>query len=99
MKKRKTGARQELLTSSSLASQDGGGTWHEELTYSEKVKIHLARALIMNPEVMVLQRPLHHYDNAMAQKVLQAMALKRRAVESKSNSNRDAVKLSRFWRK
>jgi ABC-type uncharacterized transport system fused permease/ATPase subunit len=33
-------------------------TWHESLTYSEKVKIHLARALIMNPEVLVLQRPL-----------------------------------------
>ncbi|CAK9019444.1 Multidrug resistance protein pgp-1 (P-glycoprotein A) (P-glycoprotein-related protein 1) [Durusdinium trenchii] len=39
--------------------QENGGNWHDELTYSEKVKIHLARALIMNPEVMVLQRPLY----------------------------------------
>eukprot|EP00913_Durusdinium_trenchii_P029996 g28109.t1 len=52
--------------------QENGGNWHDELTYSEKVKIHLARALIMNPEVMVLQRPLHHYDTAMAETVLKA---------------------------
>ena len=35
-----------------------GGAWQDSLTYSEKVKLHLARALIMNPEVLVLQRPL-----------------------------------------
>ena len=35
-----------------------GSAWQESLTYSEKVKLHLARALIMNPEVLVLQRPL-----------------------------------------
>lgn len=48
-------------------------TWHESLTYSEKVKIHLARALIMNPEVLVLQRPLHHYDDLNAGKVLEVL--------------------------
>ncbi|CAK9021666.1 unnamed protein product [Durusdinium trenchii] len=53
--------------------QENGGNWHDELTYSEKVKIHLARALIMNPEVMVLQRPLHHYDTAMAETVLKVL--------------------------
>lgn len=36
--------------------------WQDKLSYTEKVKLHLARALIMNPEVMVLQRPLHHFD-------------------------------------
>eukprot|EP00928_Gymnodinium_smaydae_P006106 TRINITY_DN12127_c0_g2_i4.p1 TRINITY_DN12127_c0_g2~~TRINITY_DN12127_c0_g2_i4.p1 ORF type:complete len:235 (-),score=26.38 TRINITY_DN12127_c0_g2_i4:24-728(-) len=36
--------------------------WHERLTYTEKVMMHLARAFIMNPEVMVLQRPLHHFN-------------------------------------
>lgn len=38
------------------------GSWLDGLTYTEKVKLHLSRALIMNPEVIVLQRPLHHYD-------------------------------------
>jgi ABC-type multidrug transport system fused ATPase/permease subunit len=38
------------------------GHWRLELTYTEKVKLHLARALLMNPEVMVLQRPLHHFS-------------------------------------
>eukprot|EP00747_Dinoflagellata_sp_TGD_P010577 gnl/TRDRNA2_/TRDRNA2_119947_c2_seq1.p1 gnl/TRDRNA2_/TRDRNA2_119947_c2~~gnl/TRDRNA2_/TRDRNA2_119947_c2_seq1.p1 ORF type:complete len:501 (+),score=77.65 gnl/TRDRNA2_/TRDRNA2_119947_c2_seq1:3-1505(+) len=47
--------------------------WQEELTYTEKVKLHLARALIMNPEVAVLQRPLHHYDRDTGAKVLQAI--------------------------
>ena len=43
-------------------SQPANSGWMEGLTYTEKVKMCLARALIMNPEVMVLQRPLHHYD-------------------------------------
>ncbi|CAE6921301.1 lolD [Symbiodinium natans] len=47
-----------------------GSAWQESLTYSEKVKLHLARALIMNPEVLVLQRPLHHYDKKTGELVL-----------------------------
>lgn len=38
--------------------------WLDVLTYGERVKIHLARAFIMNPEVLVLQRPLHSGDIA-----------------------------------
>lgn len=45
-------------------------SWQEQLTYTEKVKLHLARALIMNPEVLVLQRPLHHYEATTAKEVL-----------------------------
>eukprot|EP00434_Breviolum_minutum_P000523 symbB.v1.2.000450.t1/scaffold32.1/size405148/23 len=45
-------------------------SWLENLTYTEKVKLHLARALLMNPEVLVLQRPLHHYDANTAKMVL-----------------------------
>jgi len=37
--------------------------WIEVVRYSEKAKLHLARALIMNPEVMVLQRPLLHFND------------------------------------
>jgi len=36
--------------------------WQEHIPYTEKAKIHLARAFIMNPEVMVLQRPLSHFN-------------------------------------
>ncbi|CAE7530256.1 ABCB10, partial [Symbiodinium natans] len=43
-------------------SESSGDSWMGSITYTEKVKLHLARAFIMNPEVMVLQRPLHHYD-------------------------------------
>jgi len=36
--------------------------WVDTLSYSETAKLHLARALLMNPEVMVLQRPLLHFN-------------------------------------
>lgn len=49
--------------------------WLTQLTYTERVKIHLARALIMNPEVLVLQRPLHHYDTATRMAVLDVLKL------------------------
>eukprot|EP00747_Dinoflagellata_sp_TGD_P084854 gnl/TRDRNA2_/TRDRNA2_162675_c4_seq1.p1 gnl/TRDRNA2_/TRDRNA2_162675_c4~~gnl/TRDRNA2_/TRDRNA2_162675_c4_seq1.p1 ORF type:complete len:156 (-),score=12.73 gnl/TRDRNA2_/TRDRNA2_162675_c4_seq1:98-505(-) len=44
-----------------LASE--GQDWQDTLSYGEKAKLNLARALIMNPEVLVLQRPLSHYDS------------------------------------
>merc|ERR1712224_1050995 len=31
-------------------------------SYTEKAKLHLARAFLMNPEVMVLERPLMHFN-------------------------------------
>lgn len=36
--------------------------WQETLSSTEVSKIHLARALIMNPEVLVMHRPLMNYD-------------------------------------
>merc|ERR1711924_581334 len=39
-------------------------------TYTERVKIHLARAFIMNPEVMALQRPLYHFAKNTAEEML-----------------------------
>jgi len=44
------------------------------LSSSEIAKIHLARALVMCPEVLIMQRPLSHHDNeALAQCVLDAI--------------------------
>jgi len=34
------------------------------------VKLHLARALIMNPELMVMHRPLYHFDEDIGRKIL-----------------------------
>jgi len=55
--------------SGSAASQMGQETekegvvpWQEKLSATEKNKIHLARALIVNPEVLVLHRPITSYD-------------------------------------
>lgn len=45
-------------------------SWQEKLSSTEKAKMHLARALIMNPEVMVLHRPLFHYDPPVAEVIM-----------------------------
>uniref|UniRef100_A0A7S2KED4 ABC transporter domain-containing protein n=1 Tax=Zooxanthella nutricula TaxID=1333877 RepID=A0A7S2KED4_9DINO len=44
-------------------------SWQERLSFTEQVKLCLARALLMNPEVLVLHRPFHNYD-APAQKLV-----------------------------
>mmetsp|Transcript_106131 Transcript_106131/g.274504 ORF Transcript_106131/g.274504 Transcript_106131/m.274504 type:complete len:290 (+) Transcript_106131:3-872(+) len=44
--------------------------WLSSLTHGEKAKVNLARALIMNPEVLLLQRPLCHFDNEQFNEVL-----------------------------
>merc|ERR1719277_787326 len=49
--------------------------WFDKLNYTEKVKIHLARAFIMNPEILVMHRPLYHFDEAFGRRM---MALIRR---------------------
>lgn len=66
----------QLYADTASAKEDAEAaenSWLENLTYTEKVKLHLARALLMNPEVLVLQRPLHHYDANTAKMVLQLL--------------------------
>lgn len=58
-------------------AQDAG--WQDALTYTEIVKVHVARAFIMNAEVMVLQRPLHHFEATAAELILSM--LKRHVLE------------------
>jgi ABC-type multidrug transport system ATPase subunit len=44
--------------------RDGDGqAWRATLTYTDQVTVHLVRALIMNPEVMVIHRPMSHFDH------------------------------------
>jgi len=47
--------------------------WQRRPMYSEKAKIHLARAFIMNPEVMIMHRPLHHFSAASQGVILNAI--------------------------
>jgi len=46
------------------------GVWFQKLNYTDKVKIHLARAFIMNPEIMLLHRPLLHFSDETSRLVL-----------------------------
>jgi len=38
-----------------------GQAWRDSLCYTEKAVVHIVRALVMNPEVMVLHRPIVHF--------------------------------------
>jgi len=40
----------------------------DAISYAEQANIHLARALIMNPEILVLHRPLSHPDGQQDQR-------------------------------
>ena len=53
--------------------------WQKALNYVEVAKIHLARALIVNSEVLVLQRPLIHYDDSEGDRI--ANVIKRHVQE------------------
>lgn len=45
-------------------------SWQGVLSYTEQVKLCLLRALLTNPEVLVLHRPLHNYDAPTQEAVL-----------------------------
>ena len=38
--------------------------WRNSLSFQEKAKLHMARALIMNPEILILEKPLMNLDEA-----------------------------------
>lgn len=44
--------------------------WQEALTYTDRAKVHLARSLIVDPELLVLQRPLYHYHAHTAHSII-----------------------------
>jgi len=44
-------------------------SWVDKLTYTDKVKIGLARALLLNPEMLVLHRPFHHFVSSTSKEV------------------------------
>lgn len=46
---------------SDTSVSEGVADWQETLNYIEIAKIHLARAFIVNPDVLVLQRPFVHF--------------------------------------
>jgi len=50
-------------------------SWLHLLCHTKCVKLHIARALIANPNVMVLQRPLHHFNEETADHVLDVLRM------------------------
>eukprot|EP00929_Paragymnodinium_shiwhaense_P013800 TRINITY_DN121651_c0_g1_i1.p1 TRINITY_DN121651_c0_g1~~TRINITY_DN121651_c0_g1_i1.p1 ORF type:complete len:958 (-),score=133.84 TRINITY_DN121651_c0_g1_i1:8-2881(-) len=49
--------------------KDTDTAWQKQLTSTEQSLLHIARALIANPEVLVMQRPLHRFSGEMSQRV------------------------------
>jgi ABC-type ATPase involved in cell division len=52
----------------SLLDHEDGTKWQHRLTDSEIAKIHLARAFVMNPEVLVLQRPFRRFSEGQGER-------------------------------
>jgi energy-coupling factor transporter ATP-binding protein EcfA2 len=50
--------------------EGGKENWHDALSGSEKLKFSLVRALIMNPEVLLLRRPFSPFTKEMKDTVL-----------------------------
>ncbi|CAK9073175.1 unnamed protein product [Durusdinium trenchii] len=44
--------------------------WHNSLSFQEKAKLHMARALIMNPEILILEKPLMNVDERESENVM-----------------------------
>lgn len=44
--------------------------WQDTLSYSVKLKLHLARAFLSSGEVLIMQRPLHHFHHQESLQVL-----------------------------
>lgn len=44
--------------------------WRNSLSFQEKAKLHMARALIMNPEILILEKPLMNLDEAESERVM-----------------------------
>jgi len=44
--------------------------WRNSLSFQEKAKLHMARALIMNPEILILEKPLMNFDEAESERVM-----------------------------
>eukprot|EP00812_Abedinium_dasypus_P013335 NODE_683_length_1408_cov_353.276423.p1 GENE.NODE_683_length_1408_cov_353.276423~~NODE_683_length_1408_cov_353.276423.p1 ORF type:complete len:312 (-),score=112.38 NODE_683_length_1408_cov_353.276423:455-1390(-) len=55
-----------------MAGEEVGRFW-SELSYTNRSLLHLARALIADPEVLVLQKPFTAFDFAVQPKVQQAL--------------------------
>lgn len=45
--------------------------WQDTLSYSTKLKIHLARAYLSTAEVLIMQRPLHHFNQQEGMQILE----------------------------
>lgn len=53
--------------------EKGTPNWVDHINGSEKAKLSLARALIANPEVLVLHMPFMNYDKAMTKQVKEVL--------------------------
>jgi len=61
-----------------LAEQEHGALhWVDHLNSSERAKLHLARALITNPEVLILHMPFVQYDKKMMAQVKEVLHMHR----------------------
>jgi len=57
----------------SLIEDKSVGDWRNVLSMTERVQIHLGRALIANPEILILEKPSLAFDNKQAVDILRTL--------------------------
>ena len=62
-------AAQQILQGDEDDDADEHEAWESRLSATDRQILHLARAFITNPHVLVLHRPLANFDGALAQRV------------------------------
>jgi len=67
-----------------LKRRKGGVQWYDELSQSELLKMHIIRALNLNPEVLLLHRPV---DQMEADSAAMVLGVLRRQVDEKGIYN------------
>jgi len=55
-------APESVVEMGAIGENDRATAWIASLSHCQRAKVNLARALVMNPELLLLQRPLCHFD-------------------------------------
>jgi ABC-type uncharacterized transport system fused permease/ATPase subunit len=62
---------EKILEAPGATEGEGDGSWQRRLAFTSVLKIHIARAFVMNPEVIVMQRPFDHFLGAQDHDLMQ----------------------------
>merc|ERR1719460_3456133 len=65
--------KEDLQEKAKAAVKGGTVPWYEQLSQSELLKMHITRALNLNPEVLLLHRPVDEMEADHAARILDVL--------------------------